>query len=327
MNEPNRPIKERLLTARIDATLAGGRLDQVLAMLFQDFSRSRLQAWIRAGRVTVDGAVKRPKDQVALGERVAVRARLDDQVEVVPQPIHLDIIFEDETLLVVNKPAGLVMHPAAGNQDGTLQNALLHHQPELAGLPRAGIVHRLDKETTGLLVVAKTPAAHKGLVAALQARTVKREYLAVVAGVPTAGRTIDAPIGRHSQHRTRMAVRQGGKPAITHFRVDERFRAHSALQVRLESGRTHQIRVHLAHIGLPIVGDRLYGGRPRLPLQPGPAVLAAVQGFRRQALHARRLHLQHPTLNQEMSWQAPLPQDLQALIAALRNDAGGAGAG
>jgi len=277
--------------------------------------------------VTVDGVVKRPKDRVALGERVAVRARLDDQVEVVPQPIDFEVVFEDETLLVVNKPTGLVVHPAAGNQDGTLQNALLHHQPELAGLPRAGIVHRLDKETTGLLVVAKTPAAHKALTAALQKRAVKREYLAVVAGAPTAGRMIDAPIGRHPLQRTRMAVRHDGKPAITHFRVGERFRVHSALDVQLESGRTHQIRVHLAHIGLPIVGDPRYGGRPRLPPQPTALLTEAVQRFRRQALHARRLRLQHPILHQEMSWEAPLPQDLQALLAALRDDARGARGG
>lgn len=323
MSDQEPDPQERLLRAEVTPAQAGLRLDQALAGLFGDFSRSRLQDWVRQGRVTVDGAQRRARDKVAPGERVELRALLDDQVEVRPQAIGLAIVFEDDQLLVIDKPAGLVVHPAAGNPDGTVQNALLHHAPDLAALPRAGIVHRLDKDTTGLMVVAKTPLAHKQLVAALQARTVKREYRAVATGLLVAGGTVDAPIGRHPTQRTRMAVHPAGKPAVTHYRVLERYRAHSFLQVNLETGRTHQIRVHLAHLRHPLVGDAVYGGRLQLPPQPPAALVGTLRGFGRQALHALRLELAHPATGQAMAWEAPLPADFEQLLAALRQDAVG----
>jgi len=309
------------LSARIDPGLAGQRLDQALAALFTDFSRSRLQQWLREGRVRVDGRVLRGRDRVAGGEQVELDALLEAQGEAGPEDIPLTIVHRDDQLLVIDKPADLVVHPAAGNWEGTLQNALLHLDPGLAILPRSGIVHRLDKDTSGLLVVARTPAAHKRLVEALQAREIKREYRAVVSGVVVAGGTVEAPIGRHPTARTRMAVTTAGKPAVTHFRVLERFRAHSYLRVNLETGRTHQIRVHLAHLRHPIVGDPVYGGRPRLPARPSGALVAALRGFGRQALHAHRLGLAHPATGEWVEWESPLPADLQALLAALRADA------
>lgn len=307
-------------SAVIGPELAGQRLDQVLAVLFNDYSRSRLQQWIRDGKVLVDGRVRRPKDKVFSGEQVLLRASFEPQVPCAPEAIPLDLVYEDEHLLVVNKPAGLVVHPAAGNPDGTLQNALLHHDPALVALPRAGIVHRLDKDTTGLMVVAKTAAAHKILVEALQAREVKREYRALVVGKPTAGGTVDAPIGRHPVKRTKMAVVMSGKPAVTHYRVAERFRIHTLLAVSLETGRTHQIRVHMAHIHYPLVGDRLYGGRLKLPPAADEHTRRMLQSFKRQALHAYRLGLPHPATGEFMEWQADIPQDMQALLECLRQD-------
>ena len=303
--------------------MAGQRLDQVLATLFGDFSRSRLQQWIREGRVRVDGRVPRGRDRVSGGERVDLDAVLEPQGEVQPEAILLDIVYQDDQLFVIDKPAALVVHPAAGNWEGTLQNALLHVDPALAVLPRSGIVHRLDKDTSGLLVVARTPAAHRRLVEALQARAVKREYRAVVAGSVVAGGTVQAPIGRHPTARTRMAVTTAGKPAVTHFRVLERFRAHSYLRVNLETGRTHQIRVHLAHVRHPIVGDPVYGGRPRLPPRPSPALVEALRSFGRQALHAHRLGLAHPASGDWLEWESPVPADMERLLAALRADAEG----
>ncbi|MCG8427321.1 MAG: 23S rRNA pseudouridine(1911/1915/1917) synthase RluD, partial [Chromatiales bacterium] len=269
--------------------MAGKRLDQVLPLLFPDFSRSRLQQWIKEGLVTVDGQCHRPRDKVVGGERVTLEVVLEEQVECKPQPLDLAIIHEDDQILVINKPAGLVVHPAAGNPDGTLQNGLLHHEPNLIQLPRAGIVHRLDKETSGLLVVAKTPGAHKSLIEQLQAREIKREYRAVVTGVMTAGGMVDEPIGRHPSQRTKMAVVRSGKPAVTHYRVIERYRSHTYLKVFLETGRTHQIRVHMAHIHYPMVGDPVYGGRLKMPQGASDALREQLQLFRRQALHARRL--------------------------------------
>jgi len=303
--------------------MAGQRLDQALAALFTDFSRSRLQQWIREGRVRVDGRVLRGRDRVAGGELVDLDAILESQGEVGPEAIPLAIVYQDDHLLVIDKPADLVVHPAAGNWEGTLQNALLHADPGLAVLPRSGIVHRLDKDTSGLLVVARTPAAHKRLVDALQARAVKREYRAVVAGAVVAGGTVEAPIGRHPTARTRMAVTTAGKPAVTHFRVLERFRAHSYLRVNLETGRTHQIRVHLAHIRHPIVGDPVYGGRPQLPPQPAPALVEVLRAFGRQALHAHRLGLAHPVSGDWLEWESPIPADMARLLDALRADAEG----
>ncbi len=299
---------------------AGLRLDQALARLFPDYSRSRLQGWIRQGRVRLDGAPCRPRDRVFAGQAVELEAELEPQVACRPQAIPLEIVHEDGHLIVVNKPAGLVVHPAAGNPDGTLQNALLHHDPALERLPRAGIVHRLDKETTGLMVVARTPLAHRRLVEALQARRIRRYYQALVAGRPAAGGRVEAPIGRHPVHRTRMAVVPGGKPAVTRYRLAETFRIHTLLDVELESGRTHQIRVHMAYIRLPLVGDPVYGGRPKLPPKADETTVEALRAFRRQALHARRLELEHPATGEALAWEAPLPEDFATLLDVLRGD-------
>jgi 23S rRNA pseudouridine1911/1915/1917 synthase len=312
------------LELEIPATLRGRRLDQALAELVQDYSRSRLQQWIRAGQVTVDARIARVRETVHGGERVCIDAEIAEQTVDRAEPIRLEIVHEDADLLVINKPAGLVVHPAAGNPSGTLLNALLHHDAGLAVLPRAGIVHRLDKNTTGLMVVARNLTAHKQLVDALQARTVRREYLAVVNSVLTAGGTIDAPIGRHPVDRKRMAVVDGGKQAITHFRVQARYRAHTLIRVSLETGRTHQIRVHMAHNRTPIVGDPVYGGRLRLPAGASAALQAALTAFRRQALHAVRLELQHPSSGEPVSWEAAVPADMAELIAILQADADGA---
>ena len=308
------------LTRQIPEQCGGLRLDQALAQMFPDFSRARLQQWVRAGQVRVDDRLLKPRDAVRGGEQVVIRARLEEQPACAPEAMALDVIYEDEALLVINKPAGLVAHPAAGNWSGTLQNALLHHAPELAGIPRAGIVHRLDKDTSGLLVVARSLIAHKRLVEQLQARSLKREYLAVVQGVMTAGGSVDAPIGRHPTDRKRMAVVSSGKPAVTHYRVLERFAHHTAVRVNLETGRTHQIRVHMAHIRYPLVGDPVYGGRLRLPAGASPALSQALQAFSRQALHARRLGLIHPLSGEYVEWQAPVPDDLAMLLQVLAAD-------
>lgn len=300
--------------------MGGRRLDQALAELFPEYSRARLQAWVKAGQISVDGRIPKSRDKVVGGERVRVRAELEAESPLEAQAIPLDIRHEDAALLVLNKPAGLVVHPAAGNPDGTLQNALLHHCPELAVVPRAGIVHRLDKQTSGLMVVAKTLEAHTELVRQLQSRTVGREYLAVVQGVLTAGGTVDAPLDRHPVDRKRIAVVREGRHAVSHYRVEERFRAHTLVRVRLETGRTHQIRVHMAHIRHPLVGDPVYGGRLRLPKGAAEPLVAALRGFRRQALHAARLTLRHPTSGETLSWEAELPQDLSDLLTALRDD-------
>jgi 23S rRNA pseudouridine1911/1915/1917 synthase len=309
------------LAARVPESHAGLRLDQALPELFRDFSRSRLQQWVREGRVRVDGTVRRGRDKVLGGERVEVDAVLERRDDVAAEELPLHVIYRDRALLVVDKPAGLVVHPAAGNWAGTLQNALLHFDPALAVLPRSGIVHRLDKETSGLLVVARTTSAHKALVDALQARAVKREYRAVVSGVLPAGGVVEAPIGRHPTARTRMAVVASGKPALTRYRVIERFRAHSHLQVNLETGRTHQIRVHMAHVGHPLVGDPVYGGRLRLPPGCTPDLAEVLRGFRRQALHAHRLGLPHPETGAWVEWESPLPDDLRRLLEILAADA------
>lgn len=312
-------------TAEIPIELDGKRLDQALAVLFQEYSRSRLQQWIREGQVQVDTRVIRPKDKVYAGQQVMLTAILTPEGDWEAQDIPLAIVYEDEHLLVIDKPAGLVVHPAAGNASGTMLNALLHHAPQLENLPRAGIVHRLDKETSGLLVVAKDLSTHKALVEQLQARAFTREYLAVVTGVMTAGGTVDAPIGRHPVQRKRMAVVDTGKPAVTHYRVEERFRAHSLIRVRLETGRTHQIRVHMAYVHFPLVGDPVYGGRLKLPKGCSSELAEALRRFRRQALHAARLGLTHPHSGEHLMWEAPLPADMLALLAALRADVAEAG--
>jgi 23S rRNA pseudouridine1911/1915/1917 synthase len=306
------------LTGQIPEALAGRRLDQALAELFPSYSRSRLQQWIKAGEVLLNQQPVIARYRVAGGEHVEIDAQLQLETEARPQAIGLDVRFQDEHLLVLNKAAGLVVHPAAGNPDGTLQNALLHYDPQLAALPRAGIVHRLDKDTSGLMVVARSLGAHRSLVAQLQARTVQREYLALVQSVLAAGGTVDAPIGRHPRDRLRMAVVESGKPAVTHYRVVERFAAHTLLRASLETGRTHQIRVHMAHIRCPLVGDPLYGGRQKLPRGASAQLRQALSAFRRQALHAARLQLLHPATGETVSWEAELPNDFSSLIDVLR---------
>jgi 23S rRNA pseudouridine1911/1915/1917 synthase len=315
-------MQERIhRTAAVPLELGGGRLDQVAARLFDDYSRSRLQSWIRSGALTVDGRQCRPRDRVPVGAELLLDAGLEPETGWRPQPISLDVVYEDEAILVIDKPAGLVVHPAAGHAEGTLVNALLHYAPELALLPRGGIVHRLDRDTSGILVVARTLSAHHDLVAQLQARSVRREYLAVCSGALTGGGTVDAPIGRHPHQRTRMAVlASGGKPAITHYRVLERFRHYTALAVRLETGRTHQIRVHMAHRRYPLLGDPVYGGRLRLPPGASAALAEVLRDFRRQALHARVLGLQHPVTGAELQFECPLPDDLQRLLNVLRQE-------
>ncbi len=306
---------------QIPPELAGRRLDQVLVRLLPDYSRSRLQEWVRAGRVTVDGAPATPSARLRGGEQVRVSpAEEPAEGGPVAEAIALDIVHEDADLLVVSKPAGLVVHPGAGNPAGTLMNALLHHDPALAQVPRAGIVHRLDKDTTGLLLVARTLPAHKQLVEQLAERAIHREYLALVQGPLISGGTVDDPIGRHRTDRTRMAVAAGGREAVTHYRIAQRFARHTLLRVLLETGRTHQIRVHLASIGHAVVGDPTYG-RLRLPQGASPQLVAALTGFRRQALHAGRLELSHPRDGRLLELEAPLPADFAALLAALEHDA------
>ncbi|MGD8875453.1 MAG: 23S rRNA pseudouridine(1911/1915/1917) synthase RluD [Gammaproteobacteria bacterium] len=309
------------LSLTIPDAMRGRRLDQALAELVQDYSRSRLQQWIRAGQVSLDERIPQVRERLHGGETVCIDASIEPQTRSGAEDIPLQLVHADADLLVINKPAGLVVHPAAGNPAGTLLNALLHYDPALAGLPRAGIVHRLDKATSGLLVIARNLTAHKSLVDALQARQVKREYLAVVQTVLTAGGSVDAPIGRHPVDRKRMAVVAGGKASLTHYRVEERFRAHTLVRVQLETGRTHQIRVHMAHQHIPIVGDPVYGGRLRMPPAASSELQEQLAGFRRQALHAARLTLAHPSSGESVSWSAPLPADMAQLLEALRADA------
>ncbi|MDR2213767.1 MAG: 23S rRNA pseudouridine(1911/1915/1917) synthase RluD [Pseudomonadales bacterium] len=313
------------LQEEVGEDLAGMRLDQAAVKLFPGYSRARLQGWIGDGQLLLDGKPAKAKDKVQGGELLRLRLQEEAQVSFAPEDLPLDIVFEDKSLLVLNKPAGLVVHPGAGNYEGTLLNGLLAHCPALEKLPRAGIVHRLDKDTSGLMVVAKTLQAHQDLVEQLQARTVSRQYEAVVMGVVTAGGVVDAPLGRHPTQRQKRAVSSAAdaREALTHYRVLTRFRAHSHVRLQLETGRTHQIRVHMAHLGFPLVGDPLYGGRLRLPKGALPALLAVLQGFRRQALHARSLGLVHPQSGEEMSWSSDLPADLQMLLAALAADASG----
>ncbi len=308
-------------TAIVPDEALGLRFDQALADMFPQFSRSRMKTWIQDGKVTLDGAVvTKPREKVVPGMEVSIDIELEPEVEHEPEAIDLNIQYEDEHILVLEKPAGLVVHPGAGNNQGTLLNALLHHCQSLENLPRAGIVHRLDKETSGLMVVAKTLEAYTGLVDALQERDITREYEAVVTGVLTAGGKVDAAIGRHPSKRTLMAVTRSGKPAVTHYRVIERFRAHTHVRLRLESGRTHQIRVHMAHIKYPLIGDPQYGGRPRPPAQASDSLLAMLREFPRQALHAVHLEFAHPITSEIMAWSSVLPADMQALLAELKTD-------
>ena len=298
----------------------GLRFDQALARALPQYSRARVRQWIESGAVQVEGRALRPKDKVLGGEQVRIEARLPAQTAAAAEALPVDVVFRDRSLLVINTPAGLVVHPGAGNPRHTLLNALLALDPKLSLVARAGLVHRLDKDTSGLLVVARTPEAHTALVAALAAREIGREYLAVCTGVMTGGGTIDQPIARHRTQRTRMAVRADGRESVTHYRIARRFRAHTLVRVELETGRTHQIRVHLAHAGFPLVGDPVYGGRRRIPAGSSLQLAAELTAFPRQALHAARLKLRHPVTGRDMTWEAPLPADMQGLIAALEKD-------
>ncbi|OAI04911.1 RNA pseudouridine synthase [Methylomonas methanica] len=307
-----------ILTARVPEELAGMRLDQCLAEVFPDYSRSKLQTWIKAGRVLVDGEIMKGREKLDGGEEIELDAEAERVIEYAPQEMPLDIIYEDDSLLIVNKPAGLVVHPAVGNWDGTLVNALLNHAPSLDTLPRAGIVHRIDKDTSGLLMIAKTLQAHNSLVEQLQERSIHREYLALVKGWMTAGGTVDEPIGRHPVDRKRNAVvRRGGKEAITHYRLEQRFKRHTLIRVKLETGRTHQIRVHMTHINYPLVGDQVYGGRFQMPADCSPALAEALRNFKRQALHAAKLGLEHPETGEYCEWEQSIPEDMQNLLKLL----------
>lgn len=308
------------LSAEVGPEFAGQRLDQVAAELFSTYSRSRLQTWIKSGELTVDGEAGKVKQKLTGNEVLTLDAELEQEVDDAPEPMELPIVYEDDALLVINKPTGLVVHPAAGHAAGTLLNGLLHHAPCLANMPRAGIVHRLDKDTTGLMVVAKTLEAHASLVDQLQDKSLYREYEAIVVGVMTGGGKVDAPIGRHPTDRKRQAVITTGKRAVTHYRLQERFRGHTRVKVLLETGRTHQIRVHMAHRRYPLVGDPAYGGRPKFPAGATEALRQAIQAFPRQALHARKLGLIHPVSGEYQEFECELPDDMKELIAEMRAD-------
>jgi len=299
----------------------GKRFDQTLAEMFPDYSRSRLKEWILAGDVTVNGEVlTKAREKMYGGEAVQIDTQVESEVRFEAENIPLNIVYEDDDILVINKPAGFVVHPGAGNPDGTVLNALLHHHPQLDTVPRAGIVHRLDKDTTGLMVVAKTIAAQTNLVDALQAREITREYEAIASGIMTAGGLVDEPIGRHATKRTHMAVTFSGRPSVTHYRVMEKFRLHTRLRLRLETGRTHQIRVHMAHITHALVGDPVYGGRPRPPKNATEELRELLKSFKRQALHAAMLSLFHPITGEQMTWHAEIPEDMVQLTNRLRED-------
>lgn len=314
--------QEIQLTATINESQLGQRLDQALAELFPDYSRSRIKEWILDDRVQVNGRlVNKPKEKMLGGEQISIDALIDEDMRFEPQNLPLNIVYEDDDILVINKPRDFVVHPGAGNPDGTVLNALLYHYPDIADVPRAGIVHRLDKDTTGLMVVAKTVPAQTRLVESLQLREITREYEAVANGRMTAGGKVEEPISRHPTKRTHIAVNPMGKPAVTHYRVMEHFRAHTRLRLRLETGRTHQIRVHMAHINHPLVGDQLYGGRPRPLKGASDEFRDALREFDRQALHATMLRLYHPITGIQMEWHAPIPDDMVKLIEVLKADA------
>ncbi len=309
-----------ILTAKIPEEMAGMRLDQCLAEMFSDYSRSKLQTWIKAGRVTVDQQTLKAKDKVDGGELITLDAEAEEVMEYEAENIPLEIVFEDDSILIVNKPAGLVVHPAVGHWDGTLVNALLNHAPSLKTLPRAGIVHRLDKDTSGLLMVAKTLQAHNSLSTQLQERSITREYLALVKGWMTAGGTVDEPLGRHPADRKKHTVRDDGKHAITHYRLEERLKKNTLIRVKLETGRTHQIRVHMAYIGYPLVGDPVYGGRFQMPANCSEQLEEVLRSFKRQALHATKLGLQHPATDEYCEWELAMPEDMVNLLEAIKQN-------
>ncbi len=312
--------KQDCLEARVPIQCHGMRLDQVAAELFPDYSRNRLATWIKEGQLTVDGQTVRPRDKATASAHLILKVTDEPVIDWQPQSLPLDIIFEDEHILVVNKPAGVVVHPAAGHADGTLVNALLAHAPELDALPRGGIVHRLDKETSGIMFVARSSLAHKSLVAQLSDRTVSRTYCAVCTGALTGGGKIDAPIDRHPTARTKMAVVADGKPAVTHYHIAHRFKHYTQLQVNLETGRTHQIRVHMAHRKWPLIGDPVYGGRQRVPAGASELLMSTLRAFPRQALHAQALEFEHPASGDWVEFETELPDDLVNLLEVLESE-------
>lgn len=300
--------------------LGGMRIDQALATLMPEYSRTQIQEWIKNEEITVNDKRPKARDRVFGGEEIRIQGTLKTQPVFEAQAIDLQIIYEDDQLMIINKPAGMVVHPGAGNMNNTLLNALIHHAPALSDLPRAGIVHRLDKDTTGLLVIAKTPETVMYLTKQIKARAVTRIYQAIVTGVMTGGGMVDEPIERHPIQRKKMTVTETGKPSVTHYRVIERFRAHTHINVQLETGRTHQIRVHMAHIQYPILGDPVYAGRLQLPKGASTELVTELRQFKRQALHASELSLVHPTTGKTMTWRAPLPEDMLKMIAVLKRD-------
>lgn len=309
------------ISTAIPDEMSGKRLDQALAILLPEHSRARLQGWIRDGYVLIDNKTMRPRDKVQGGEQVKIQAEVETQISASPENIPLEIVFEDEHIIVINKPAGLIVHPGAGNPQHTLMNALLNHEQKLEQVPRAGIVHRLDKDTSGLLVIARTLQSHTYLINQLQARDMHREYVTIVSGIMTAGGTIDQPIGRHPKHRTRMAVVKNGREATTHYRIIKKYRHHTQLQVNLETGRTHQIRVHMAWLHYPIIGDPVYGTKKQLVKGMNSSLAKIITSFPRQALHARAIQLAHPKNDEMMTWKAPIPEDITKLIGSLEIDA------
>lgn len=301
----------------VNEAMAGKRIDQALSEYLPDFSRNQHKTWLLAGEILLDGKIIKPKEKIKTGQSIDIHAHIFVQTQAQAQALPLTIIYEDDSIIIINKPAGLVVHPGAGNNDFTLMNALLYHHQDANTLPRAGIIHRLDKETTGLMVVAKTIGAYHSLVDAMQRREIQREYEAIVEGIFISGGTVDAPIGRHPTQRTLMAVHESGKPAVTHYRLMRQFTAHTHLRLMLETGRTHQIRVHMAHLRRPIVGDPVYGGKPKLPRQASEELITALKQFKRQALHAKKLALNHPVTQERLSFEAPLPHDMQDLLHHL----------
>lgn len=309
------------LSAEVQPEQMGQRLDQTLAELFPEYSRSRLKTWIEADLVKLNDRITNiPREKVLGGERIEIIVEVEDETRFEAENIPLNIVYEDDDIIVINKPKDLVVHPGAGNPNGTVLNALLYHYPPIAEVPRAGIVHRLDKDTTGLMVVAKTIPAQTKLVRDLQKRKITREYEAVASGIMTKGGTVDQPMARHATKRTLMAVHPMGKPAVTHYRIMENYRNYTRLRLRLETGRTHQIRVHMAHIAHPLLGDQTYGGRPRPPKNASEDFMEVLRNFKRQALHAVMLRLAHPITGEMMEWYAPLPDDFVELLNALKAD-------
>jgi 23S rRNA pseudouridine1911/1915/1917 synthase len=309
MNQFNIIIPDRLI---------GQRIDSAMAQMLPDYSRSKITTWVRSGGALINGKTFKPKEKILGGEIVTLNIKAEKTNDWKAEDIPLDIVFEDDDIIVVNKPVGLVTHPGAGNWTGTLANALLHYDPSLANLDRAGIVHRLDKNTSGLMVVARSELAQKNLVEQLQTHAVSREYSAIVYGHMISGGTVDEPIGRDPKDRIRQAVVEDGKDAVTHYRVIDRFAHHTHVKAILETGRTHQIRVHLSYIGHPLIADPMYGGKIRFPKKADDHLKNALKKFNRQALHAKKLTLTHPITLEQMSWKAPLPQDLKDLLKVLQ---------